>query len=133
VLQDTKGDKIRIKGGPFAGQRGNLLRQESGKWLVSLVYEENEGKEVRVDAKNLTNFSLAARRAWQSMPHRKVGRPVGSRVSDRVSIIFRVDRSLWNDFLAAEHVGLIGDRTAVINDCLRSVLHAARRLHSKAS
>jgi hypothetical protein len=93
----------------------------------------NEEEEVRVGAEDLTNFSLAARRAWQSMPYRKVGRPVGSKVSDRVSVIFRVDRALWSEFLTAEEAGLIGDRTTVINDCLRSVFQAARRLRSKAS
>ncbi len=130
MLEHAKADKVRIKGGPFAGQRGTLLRRESGKWLVSLM---NEDKEVSVAGENLTNFSLAARRAWQSMPHRKVGRPVGSKVSDRLSVIFRVDRALWNEFLAAEDVGLVRDRTTVINECLRSVLQAARRLRSKAS
>jgi hypothetical protein len=130
VLEHAKSDKVRIKGGPFAGQRGTLLRKESCKWLVSL---KNEGREVSVGAEDLTNFSLAARRAWQSMPHRKVGRPVGSKVSDRLSVIFRVDRALWNEFLAAEEVGVVRDRTSVINECLRSILKAARRLRSKAS
>src|SRR5262249_24499021 len=107
-----------------------LLRRESGKWLVSLT---SEGTEVSVGAEDLTNFSLAARRAWQWMPHRKVGRPVGSKVSDRLSVIFRVDRALWHEFLAAEQVGLVRDRTSVINECLRSVLQAVGRVRSKAS
>ncbi len=130
MLEHAKRDKVRIKGGPFAGQRGTLLRREAGRWLVSLT---NEAKEVSFGADDLTNLSLAARRAWHSMPHRKVGRPVGSKVSDRLSVIFRVDRALWDEFLAAEEVGLVRDRTTVINECLRSVLQAARRLRSKAS
>lgn len=67
------------------------------------------------------------------MPDRKVGRPVGSKVSDRLSVIFRIDRALWNEFLAAEDSGLVGDRTSVINQCLRSVLASAERLKPKAS
>jgi KOW motif len=130
VLEHAKGDKVRIKDGPFAGQRGTLLRKDSSQWRVSLT---NERKEISIGEEHLTNFSLGARRAWQSMPHRKVGRPLGSKVSDRLSVIFRVDRALWNEFLAAEEVGLIGDRTSVINECLRSVLQAARRLRTKAS
>jgi len=58
---------------------------------------------------------------------------MGSKVSDRLSVIFRIDRALWSEFLAAEEVGVIGDRTSVINECLRSVLQSARRLRPKAS
>lgn len=130
MLQHTKSDKVRIKSGPFANRRGTLVGRESGKWLVSI---SDENKTILVEQNDLTNFSLAARRAWQSMPHRKVGRPTGSRVSDRLSVIFRVDRALWKDFLDAEEAGLIQDRTKVINSCLRSVVEAAQRLRSKAS
>jgi KOW motif len=129
VLQHTKGDKVRIKGGAFAGKRGTLVRRESGRWIVSLADESNR----IVHADDITNFSLAARRAWQSMPDRKVGRPAGSKVSDRLSVIFRIDRALWNAFLAAEEAGSIGDRTSVINECLRNAVEGARRLQSKAS
>lgn len=86
-----------------------------------------------VSAEELTNYSLAARRAWRSMPDRKVGRPLGSRVSDRVSVIFRIDRILWNQFLSAEENGLIGDRTTVINKCLRDFLASHQRQQAQAS
>lgn len=130
MLQPAKGDKVRIKKGPFATRRGTLLRRESGKWLVALA----DGAETTiVDGSDLTNFSLAARRAWQSMPHRNVGRPVGTKVSDRISVIFRIDRILWQEFIDAETSGLVQDRTTVINNCLRVVIGDAKRLRSKAS
>ena len=130
MSEHRKGDKIRIKRGRFAGQRGILLRAHSGKWIVSMGEKD---LTVLVSTEQLTNYSLAARRAWRSMPDRKVGRPTGSKVSDRVSVIFRVDRTLWSDFLNAEEAGVIGDRTTVINECLRDLLACSQRQQPKAS
>jgi len=130
VSEHRRGDKIRIKRGRFAGQRGILLHAHSGKWTATLG---DQDLTVLVPTEELTNYSLAARRAWRSMPDRKVGRPAGSKVSDRVSVIFRVDRPLWNDFLRAEETGVIADRTAMINECLRDILTSARRQQPKAS
>lgn len=125
-----KGDKVRIKRGAFAGERGILVRPQSGQWIVSLVQRDGS---ILVPNDDLTNYSLAARRAWRSMPDRKVGRPAGSKVSDRVSVIFRIDRILWNAFLNAEQSGLVEDRTYVINECLRNILASSQRLRPKAS
>jgi hypothetical protein len=130
VQHHLKGDKIRIKRGEFTGERGILVRPQAGKWIVSLVQRDGS---ILVPNEDLTNYSLAARRAWQSMPDRKVGRPAGSKVSDRVSVIFRIDRVLWNAFLNAEESGSVGDRTCVINECLRTILASSLRLRSKAS
>jgi hypothetical protein len=130
VSDHKKGDKIRIKRGKFTGERGILLRPHSGKWIVSMP---NQDLTILVSTEELTNYSLAARRAWRSMPDRKVGRPAGSKVSDRVSVIFRVDRALWTEFLTAEEAGFVADRTKVINACLRDVLGSSRRLQPKAS
>jgi hypothetical protein len=130
VSDHKKGDKIRIKSGKFAGERGILMRPHSSKWIVSMPHKD---LTFLVSTEELTNYSLAARRAWRSMPDRKVGRPAGSKVSDRVSVIFRVDRTLWNQFLIAEEAGFIADRTTVINACLRDVLASSRRLQPKAS
>jgi hypothetical protein len=130
VQYPIKGDKVRIKRGEFAGERGILVRAESGDWIVSLIQRDGT---ISVPNEDLTNFSLAARRAWRSMPHRKVGRPIGSKVSDRVSVIFRIDRILWNQFLNAEQSGRVEDRTYVINECLRNILESSRRRGTKAS
>jgi hypothetical protein len=130
VQHHIKGDKIRIKRGEFTGERGILVRPQSGKWIVSLIRQDGT---ILVPSEDLTNYSLAARRAWRSMPDRKVGRPAGSKVSDRVSVIFRIDRMLWNEFLKAEQSGLVEDRTFVINECLRNILVSSQRLRPKAS
>ena len=130
MSENKKGDKIRIKSGKFAGERGILIRPHTGKWIVSM---HNRDLTALVSSEEVTNFSLAARRAWRSMPDRKVGRPTGSKVSDRISVIFRIDRTLWNQFMIAEEAGIIADRTTVINECLRDVLAASRRMQPKAS
>jgi len=130
VLQHEKGDKVRIKKGESSGERGVLVRANGDKWVVSLM--QRDGTTL-VPTDHLTNYSLAARRAWHSMPHRKVGRPPGSKVSDRVSVIFRVDRVLWNEFLNAEQSGLVADRTYAINECLRSILASSQRVRPNAS
>ena len=130
MLNHKKGDKVRIKKGEFSGERGTLVRGHMDKWVVSLSQREGT---ILVQPEHLTNYSLAARRAWHSMPHRKVGRPAGSKVSDRVSVIFRVDRVLWNEFLNAEESGLVADRTYAINECLRNILATSQRMQPKAS
>jgi hypothetical protein len=131
VADHTKGDKIRIKCGQFRGERGVLVRPQGNRWSVALRDQNN--LTIFVSTEDLTNYSLAARRAWRSMPDRKVGRPTGSKVSDRISVIFRIDRTLWSEFLTAERGGLVRDRTNVINECLRNVLASAQRLQPKAS
>jgi hypothetical protein len=78
------GDKVRIRGPAYAGARG----------LVSAVY--TEGLEVRLDDGNvlrlsfaeITNYSLAARRAWAVMPKRSGRRP---RSANKKMVSFRLD------------------------------------------
>ena len=130
MLCHAKGDKVRIKKGGARGERGILVRAQRGEWVVSLTQRD---ETILLPAEDLTNYSLAARRAWHRMPHRKVGRPAGSKVSDRVSVIFRVDRMLWNEFLNAEQSGLVADRTYAMNECLRNILASSHSIRPKAS
>lgn len=67
------------------------------------------------------------------MPNRKVGRPSGTRVSDRVSVTVRIDRDLWNSFQTAEEEGLIENRTATINELLHSFVDRLQRTRKRAS
>jgi hypothetical protein len=106
------GDKVRLKRAPDSGDRGIVQRVERGALVVRL---QTSGRSVRLRAENVTNLSLAARRAWASMPQRAVGRPKGSRVYDRVSVTLRVDREIWEQFKVLEAAGMILDRTATIN------------------
>ena len=80
---------------------------------------EVDGKRFESTPDDVTNLSLAARKAWESMPARRVGRPKGSCHCDRVSVTLRIDRDLWEDFRRLEAVGAIQDRTAIINALIR--------------
>lgn len=124
MSQHQQGDKVRVRKGPFLGKRGTLKHKESAGWVVSF---EDGDSDRAIRMEDMTNFSLAARKAWNRMPNRKVGRPAGTKVSDRVSVIFRVDRALWEEFVTAEETGLVGDRTTIVNDCLRKLLSSAKR------
>ena len=71
---------------------------------------------------SVTNFSLAARKAWVTGPDRPVGRRKGTKLCDRVSVTLRIDRDLWERFRGMEGSGLIEDRTAAVNSWLRQKL-----------
>ena len=113
------GDKVRLKAGVRAGERGVVEEIEDGEFVVRL---ERSGERVRVQAEQVTNFSLAARKAWVTEPHRAVGRRKGTKLRDRVSVTLRIDRDLWERFVALEQAGAIDDRTEVINGWLRQKL-----------
>lgn len=107
------GDKVRIKNGAHVGERGHVTKIHKETMTVSLDRTDNN---IRIPASDVTNFSLAARKAWKKMPQRRVGRPKGSGTTDRVSVTLRIDRELWNQFKMAERAGLIENRTATINE-----------------
>ncbi len=110
---DTEpGDKVRLKSKTHQGQRGVVEKVRSKSLVVRLDAPDKLGE---VSPSEVTNFSLAARKAWERMPDRRVGRPKGSTTTDRVSVTLRIDRELWKRFKRAEAAGLIEDRTAVIN------------------
>lgn len=113
------GDKVRLKTNGYPGSRGIVEATNGGKLVVRL---EDSGQRVLVAPGEVTNFSLAARKAWVSMPDRRVGRPKGMRFCDRVSVTLRIDRDLWEQFRSKESSGLIDDRTATINSWLREKL-----------
>ena len=108
------GDNVRLKTAPYARKRG-VIADVHHHILVGEVNED----QIQADTHDVTNLSLAAKKAWQSMPDRSVGRPNGSRFCDRVSVTLRIDRELWNEFRRLEVEGLIEDRTATINTWLR--------------
>lgn len=110
------GDKVRLKGNGHSGQRGIVEAIAGGKLAVRL---EGSGQRAWLAPEQVTNFSLAARKAWATEPHRRVGRPKGTRLYDRVSVTLRIDRELWERFRAMEEAGLIEGRTGVVNRWLR--------------
>jgi uncharacterized protein (DUF4415 family) len=118
-MRAETGDKVRLKAGTQSGVRGIVLAAKRGVLLVQLAGNDRRIK-IREDA--VTNLSLAARKAWKSMPSRHVGRPKGTRHCDRVSVTLRIDRETWERFRGLEEVGLIEDRTAIINASLRELV-----------
>ena len=118
-LKVEPGDKIRLKTGNFAGSRGIVEATEEGKLVIRL---ENSIRRVLAEPWEVLNFSVAARKAWRSMPKRRVGRPKGMRSCDRVSVTLRIDRDLWEQFRSKESTGIIDDRTATVNAWLREKL-----------
>jgi uncharacterized protein (DUF4415 family) len=124
-MTHLSGDKILIKAGDHAGNRGILISL-LGHNRLKIVLNKTQ-REVVLKPSEIVNYSLAARKAWQKMPRRNVGRPQGTRVCDRVSVTLRIDRELWDSFHTAESEGLIEDRTAIVNTLLRNYLHGLRR------
>lgn len=113
------GDKVRLKAGPHAGARGELCAVDGDKLLVRL---ESSGLKIRVAGEQITNFSVAARKAWVTEPDRAVGRRKGTKLCDRVSVTLRLDRDLWELFQGLEEDGVIEDRTGLINGWFREKL-----------
>jgi hypothetical protein len=123
-LDAKRGDKVRLKGGAHRGERGVIESLEGDKTVVRL---EDAGLIVGVVSNDVTNFSLAARKAWVTGPDRAVGRKKGTKLTDRVSVTLRIDRDQWERFVRLEQVGVIEDRTAVINAVLRAKMDELER------
>lgn len=116
MMKAKVGDKIRVK---TSHERGVVERLQ-GKCLVIAL---DDGKELKADESDVTNYSLAARKAWESMPGRRVGRPKGTTKTDRTSVTLRIDRELWEKFRQAEAEARITDRTATINQWIAEKLN----------
>lgn len=110
------GDKVRHR----ASKERGIVEKVNGERIS--VRLEN-GEVASLLASDITNFSLAARKAWQNMPSRSVGRPTGTTKTDRVSVTLRIDRELWERFKAAETSGQISDRTSIINKWIADKLN----------
>ncbi len=118
-MKAAAGDKVRVKTGSHAGERGLIESLEGEKLLVRL---DGSSVKVRLLPDEVTNYSLAARKAWVTGPDRAVGRRKGSKLCDRVSVTLRIDRGMWEQFRALEESGTIEDRTAIINGWFRENL-----------
>jgi uncharacterized protein (DUF4415 family) len=123
-MEPEVGDKVKLKGHRGTPTRGTVKEVHGDKLLVRL---DESGELVALVSELVTNFSLAARKAWKNMPHRHVGRPKGARHCDRVSVTLRIDRALWEQFKRDESAGRIKDRTTTINAWLREMLDKLRQ------
>src|SRR5262249_59985646 len=119
MVKAKPGDKVRLKVGEHRGERGVIVAVEEGHFDVRL---DVSGQTVRVLAEEITNFSLAARKAWVTDPGRAVGRRKGTRLCDRVSVTLRLDRVLWDYFLGLEEEGIIDNPTGLISGWFREKL-----------
>ena len=113
-MQIQIGDKVRLKIPIHVNERGVVVDVTKRAILVEVA-----GNTLETKPEDFTNLSLAARKAWESVPDRRVGRPKGSFHCDRVSVTLRIDRELWDDFRRLEAEGAIQDRTATINALIR--------------
>jgi hypothetical protein len=119
LMEPEVGDKLKLKSQQGKPVRGIVEAVHGDELLVRL---RESGELIVVVSESVTNFSLAARKAWKNMPHRHVGRPKGARHCDRISVTLRIDRELWEQFKRGESEGRIRDRTATINVWFREML-----------
>jgi hypothetical protein len=110
------GDKVRIKTGSHAGERGILQIAADGTLAVNL----DSGEVVSALGEELTNFSLAARRAWEVMPKR-AGRPPSLRPRMQM-VSLRVEIELWQRLKEAVQDGLLPSGEQAINSWIRQHL-----------
>ena len=132
-LRVLVGDKVKLKrcADEPRGARGVVAGVAGPSLMVRL---DDSGRVIHIPADQVTNFSLAARKAWRNMPARNVGRPRGSRVCDRLSVTIRVDRELWERFRLAEGTGIVMDRTATLNRWIADGLERlTAQTHRRAS
>lgn len=113
------GDKVRIRAGPHAGGRGKIHAVSS----TEIEIELDEGTYSSVQPAEITNYSLAARKAWQVMPKR-AGRPRLHESQRKKMVSVRIDRELWEQLGNAVDSGLIPSREAAINTWLRDKLQS---------
>jgi hypothetical protein len=103
------GDKVRLRLGPNAGERGLVEEVNDSSLLVHL----NTGERVIAPHEGITNYSLAARRAWDVMPKR-AGRP-SSASPPKKMVSIRIDSQVWGILGQAVDLGLIASREQAIN------------------
>ena len=108
------GDKVRLRSGPHKGARGNISSESDGRLEIEL----DTGDRVAALPEDITNYSLAARRAWQAMPKR-TGRPKGQRPVKRM-MSMRLDSDVWDMLHEAAERGLIPNCEKAVNDWVRA-------------
>lgn len=114
-------DKVLLRCGPHAGKRGTITAVGAQDRVVVTL---PEGMDVETRAKDIRNFSAAARKAWKTTPSRPVGRPAG-RSMRRVSVTLRIDSALWERFRKLETLTVIKSRSQFLEEALSDAVHRA--------
>lgn len=104
------GDTVRFRSGPRSGERGTLI-----VIAPDLVVRTESGDVVVTEVEQLTDLSLAARRAWSTRP-KQAGRPASEVRKKMISM--RIDAKLWEQLGQAVSCGLINSREQAINEWL---------------
>ena len=121
------GDKIRVRSGPYARARGIIQAEKEGKLEIQLDY----GNTILIEPQEITNYSLAARRAWQAMPKR-AGRPQLSSPRKKM-VSMRIDIEIWDRLGEAVELGLIPSREEAVNTWLHEQVESLfNKNHSSA-
>jgi hypothetical protein len=101
------GDAVRFRTGPRSGERGTLAAT-----TPELAVRMENGELVNATVEQLTDLSLAARRAWSTRP-KQAGRPAAETRKKMVSM--RIDEKLWDRLGQAVSCGLISSREHAVN------------------
>ena len=110
------GDKVRVRTGSYAKTRGVIQGMLDGLLAVQL----DDSSIIHIASNDITNYSLAARRAWQTMPKR-AGRP-RLPVPRKQMVSIRIDVDTWNRLGEAVELGLVPSREEAVNAWLREHL-----------
>ena len=110
------GDKVRLRDGAYCGSRG--IVSSVGVNMLQIALPDGELIEVTPDV--LTNYSLAARRAWKSMPKRS-GRPKLPAPRKKM-VSLRLDIDVWQLLDRAVSLGLVANREQAVNGWLKEKL-----------
>jgi uncharacterized protein (DUF4415 family) len=115
------GDKVKIRSGSHAGARGVIQGEDIGLLHIRLEM----GEIVNLTALEITNFSLAARRAWETMP-KKAGRPSLDEPRKRM-VSLRLDVDVLEMLEHASAIGIFPNKSEGMNQILRENLKALVR------
>jgi hypothetical protein len=107
------GDKVRLRSGPHKGARGSIAAESDGRFEIEL----GSGDRIAALPEEITNYSLAARRAWEAMPKR-TGRPKGQKPVKRM-VSMRLDSDVWDMLHEAAERELIPNCEKAVNDWVR--------------
>jgi len=110
------GDKVRIRSGPHAKERG-VVQAKVGEFIEIQL---DSGPRIQAGPQEITNYSLAARRAWQVMP-KHAGRHQLA-VPRKKMVSLRLDIDVLDDLAEATELGLIPNKEQAVNTWLRQQL-----------
>lgn len=108
-------DKVRIKEGEHKGRKGIVAEAQSEYLSVSI-----DGDKILVSPEHVTNYSLAARRAWQKIP-KKSGRPRSSKPRKKM-VSIRVEIESWELLGRAIELGYVSSKEEAVNSWIKEKL-----------